>query len=69
MTNQNINQDHIYETSLLGWAVHELINGGTDWNTVAAFQFEGDAESYARYLNGEHRNKYVVAWVGTLHRA
>lgn len=68
MPNNDINQNHIYETSLLGWAVQEMINGGTDWYTVAAFQHEYAAQKYAEYLSENSDDKYEVSWVGTLHR-
>jgi hypothetical protein len=69
MTNQNLNQHHIYETSLLGWVVQELINGGTDWYTPAAFHSEGDAIAYCnRAAEDDPERAYVVAYVGTLHR-
>jgi len=70
MPNQNINQNHVYETSLLAWAVQEHINGGTDWYTPAAFGSEGDAISYCEYLSERDPDgNYVVAAIGTLHRA
>ena len=69
MTNQNINEVHVYETSLLGWAVQEHINGGTDWYTPAVFESVGDANSYRDYLADRDPNgNYVVSWIGTLHR-
>jgi hypothetical protein len=42
---------HDYATDLLGWAVIEPINGGTDWYTTAAFDSESDAREYADRLN------------------
>lgn len=70
MANQNINEVHVYETSLLGWVVQYHINGGTDWYTPAAFQYENDAEEYRDFLaNRSPDGNYTVAWVGTLHRA
>lgn len=69
MTNQNLNQNHIYETSLLGWVVQEQINGGTDWYTPAAFEHEHDAIAYRnRAAESDPEGTYVVAYVGTLHR-
>jgi len=46
---------HDYETSLLRWAVVEPINGGTDWNVIAAFPDEADAEQYAEWQNQTFR--------------
>lgn len=70
MTNQNINENHVYETSLLGWAVQEHINGGTDWYTTAAFQLEADARDHRdNRAEQDPAGNYVVSWVGTLHRA
>jgi hypothetical protein len=68
MPNNNINQDHIYETSLLGWAVQEYINGDTDWNTHAVFRDEQDARHFCERLSSlDPQGNYELTWVGTLH--
>jgi hypothetical protein len=70
MPNNDINHDHIFETSLLGWSVQEYINGGTDWYTHAVFRDEQDARHFCEQLSSRDEDgKYGLAWVGTLHNS